>query len=262
MASTRDSTLGSVVIAVGGGSAIFAGVGSPTNKMIGVGFGPLPTDAELAAVERLFAERETDLQAEISSLADPALHARLVARGYEPRGFENVLGHPRTGVPPAASDGITVERAQRDDRPAWVDAAVAAFATPDTGGVGGDAIPQSKTLRCWLSFTVDVPGLECLAARSTVASSGMGRCASMTESPNCVAQARCPRTDVAACRPRSCGGGLRAREAGCAVAVVTTPAGVEVAAERATRGLLPVVSATTLGEVLYLRVRFASEMKS
>ncbi len=53
---------------------------------------------------RLFAARETDLQAEISTLADPALHARLVARGYEPRGFDNMLDHPRTGVLPAAPD--------------------------------------------------------------------------------------------------------------------------------------------------------------
>ncbi|MGE3507668.1 MAG: GNAT family N-acetyltransferase, partial [Vicinamibacterales bacterium] len=80
------------VVEVGGGVGVFAGPGSPTNKMIGVGFERLPRDQELEAVEALFAEREAPLQAEVATLANPLLHAQLTRRGYVPQGFENVLG--------------------------------------------------------------------------------------------------------------------------------------------------------------------------
>src|SRR6185436_15924301 len=86
MASSREPALGSVIVDVAAGVAVYAGAGSPTNKMIGVGFASLPADHELTHIERLFAERQAHLQAEVSSLADPALHAQLVARGYVPRG--------------------------------------------------------------------------------------------------------------------------------------------------------------------------------
>ena len=36
---------------IGGGVAVFAGPGSPSNKMIGVGFEGVPDEAELEAVE-------------------------------------------------------------------------------------------------------------------------------------------------------------------------------------------------------------------
>lgn len=54
--------------------------------MIGVGFGRVPPDAELDAVEALFTERGAPLQAEISTLADPEVHATLARRGYQLRG--------------------------------------------------------------------------------------------------------------------------------------------------------------------------------
>lgn len=165
VAEARDPVLGSAVIDVAGGVAVFAGAGSPTNKMIGLGFGQVPTEQELARIERVFAEHRADLQAEVSSLADPALHALLVARGYEPRGFENVLGHPLTNVSSGRPNDITVEHAVVEDQSAWVDAAVAAFAAPDTGGVGGDALPPSDELRRWMGPVIEVPGFECIAAR-------------------------------------------------------------------------------------------------
>ena len=89
---------GSEVIEIAGGVAVFAGAGSPTNKMIGVGFDGVPEAAALDRVERLFAAHGAPLQAEVSTLASPELHARLVERGYQPRGFENVLGHPLSGA--------------------------------------------------------------------------------------------------------------------------------------------------------------------
>src|SRR6516165_2247521 len=61
---------------VGGGVAVYAGPSSPMNKMIGVGFGPLPSDEQLQAVEEKLSSRSSPLQAEVSTLADPELGAR------------------------------------------------------------------------------------------------------------------------------------------------------------------------------------------
>ena len=165
---------GSDVVEIGGGVAVFAGVGSPTNKMIGVGFEGLPDAAALDAVERQFAAHGAPLQAEVSTLADPAFHACLVRRGYEPRGFENVLGHPLTAIEAAAPANVFIESVDAHDLQAWMDLLVTAFSAPDIGGVGGDAIPPSDELRRWLAITVTVPGFQLMCARVGKALAGGG----------------------------------------------------------------------------------------
>jgi hypothetical protein len=62
-------------------------------RMIGIGFAGRLDDTGLADVEQHFALRGARLQAEVSTLADPAVQGQLVARGYLPSGFDNVLGH-------------------------------------------------------------------------------------------------------------------------------------------------------------------------
>ena len=133
--------------------------------MIGVGFGRLPSDPELAEIEEAFSERDAMLQAEISTLADPALHARLVGRGYEPRGFENVLGHPLSGSERPSPGHIRIDQVEPGDLAEWMDAIVTAFASPDTGGVGGDAIPAPAELKKWFDITMSVAGFEGFVAR-------------------------------------------------------------------------------------------------
>src|SRR5687768_13360974 len=81
------------VVAIGGGVAVFSAPESPSNKMIGIGFHGCLDQAVLSDVEQYFAARGARLQAEVATLADPAVHQQLVARGYVPSGFENVLGH-------------------------------------------------------------------------------------------------------------------------------------------------------------------------
>lgn len=116
-------------------------------------------------MEAFFRERGAPLQAEVSTLADPALPALLVRRGYEPRGFENVLGHPLAALPAEAPPGIAIERAGPRDMPGFVEAVLTAFANPDVGGVGGDAIPPPDELRRWFTTTMAVPGFEGFVAR-------------------------------------------------------------------------------------------------
>ena len=213
---------GSDIIEIGGGVAVFAGSGSPTNKMIGVGFEGVPDAAALDAVERLFAAHGAPLQAEVSTLADPAFHACLVRRGYEPRGFENVLGHPLTDIETAAAN-IAIEPVDAGDLTAWMDVVTTAFAAPDTGGVGGDAIPPSDELRRWLGITVTVPGFQLISARIGKELAGGGS----LRIDGTIAQLAGAAT-LPAFRRRGVQSALLARRlataraAGCEVAVVTT----------------------------------------
>lgn len=108
----------SLVIPLAGGVASYAGPGSPMNKIAGLGFGGVPNESELDAIEREFAARDTPVHVEVASLADPALCELLTARGYLLVSFENVLGLALTDVPaPVIPDGITVRHSGTDDSP-------------------------------------------------------------------------------------------------------------------------------------------------
>lgn len=156
----RHPDYGTFVAEVGGGVAVFAGSGSPTNKMIGLGFDGKVDEAALADVEARFADRGAKLQAEISTLADPVLHAMLASRGYEPKGFENVLGHALVSLDDRRPSGVRIEPAGPSDMEAWADVVVMAFSHPDDGGVGGDEIPPPDELRRWFNLTMEVPGFQ------------------------------------------------------------------------------------------------------
>jgi len=154
-----------LVLEVGGGLVVLAGPASPANKMIGLGFDGPVGDGPLAEVEARFAARGARLQAEVSTLADPALHRQLCARGYVPSGFENVLGHPlATGVLPLPGH-IVVEPAAPADVPTLVEIMVEGFGHPDAGGVGGDELPPSEEIRRWFLVTTGVAGFRGYLAR-------------------------------------------------------------------------------------------------
>ncbi len=156
---------GRLAMAVAGGVAVYGGPDSPMNKLVGIGFdGPVATH-ELAHVEAQFAARSAALQAEVSTLADAELHAALCARGYVPHGFENVLGHPLGKHLVAAPLGITVTLLTPEEHAAFAEAMVAAVATPDHGGVGGDATPPADVIRRWVLAMLRVPGYRGYVAR-------------------------------------------------------------------------------------------------
>jgi len=146
---------------VGGGVAVYAGPSSPMNKMIGVGFGPVPSDEQLQAIEEKFAGRGAPLQVEMSTLADPALSARLTNRGYLLQGFEDVLG--RTIGPddadPFIDDAIQIAVMKHDDA-RWMDVLVTSFLNPDQQGVPAAALPPRHALDRALRDLTDVPGFR------------------------------------------------------------------------------------------------------
>jgi GNAT superfamily N-acetyltransferase len=214
--------LRSAVYDIGGGKAVFAGPQSPTNKMIGVGFAGVPADRAFERIEREFADRDAPLQAEVSTLADPELHGLLARRGYQPRGFENVLGHPLAGASPGDA-AICVERTPPEAFPKLIEILLTSFTTPDTGGVGGDQLPPADAIRDALVRSMSMAGCEGFAARVDGEVVGAAMFSIDGEVAQFNGAGTLPRfrrrgVQTALLRARL----RRAREAGCSVAVVVT----------------------------------------
>jgi GNAT superfamily N-acetyltransferase len=119
-----------------GGVACFAEPGSPYNKIAGLGFGGVPSIADLDEAEKAFVARATGVQIELAHLADPEIGALLTERGYRLESFENVLGLALTGdYEPAAPAGIEVRPSGDDEFDRWLDVVSDAAAHPDTQGL-------------------------------------------------------------------------------------------------------------------------------
>jgi ribosomal protein S18 acetylase RimI-like enzyme len=149
-----------------GGAAVFAGAGSPFNKVIGLGFaGPLEP-ADLAAIEAAYVARGAPIQVELSTLAEPSIAPLLTGRGYALVGFEDVLGRalaPADAAPPAGP----VEVAPTDDDPAWVRTVCAGFGAPDLGPEGGNTHESfsQETLERVFGHLLAAPGFRRYLAR-------------------------------------------------------------------------------------------------
>lgn len=124
------------VTPIAGGVASFAEAGSPLNKVAGMGFGGVPTGADLDKIERAFAERGAPVQVELANLVDPEIGALLTGRSYRLASFENVLGLPLTGEHTRVSPhGIEVRPSGDNEFEQWLDVVANGFAHPDAQGV-------------------------------------------------------------------------------------------------------------------------------
>ncbi|MFI5695380.1 GNAT family N-acetyltransferase [Kribbella sp. NPDC051586] len=124
------------VLPLAGGLASFADDDSPYNKVVGLGFGGVPTAEELAEVEHAYANCGAPVQVELSHLAGPEFATLLTERGYRLESFENVLGVALADkYDVAVPDGIAIRRSGDDEFDAWLDLMADAVAAPDTQGV-------------------------------------------------------------------------------------------------------------------------------
>ncbi|MDT5194875.1 MAG: hypothetical protein QOH20_1629 [Mycobacterium sp.] len=124
------------MLPLGSGLAVWAGAGSPLDKVVGVGMAGDFADAELDEVEQAFADRDTPVHFEVSTLADPAVVDRLTRRGYVLVGFENVLGLRLDPDRQAqVADGVEIHQVGPANIDTWCSVVVDGFATPDTQGV-------------------------------------------------------------------------------------------------------------------------------
>lgn len=120
---------------VAGTYALFDGVDSPLTQTFGLGlFGPAGA-AELTALEAFFTERGAPVMHEVSPLADPALPALLVGRGYVPIEYSSVLYRPLTAdyAPPAGAGPVTTRRIAPGEELLWAQTSAAGWATEHPG---------------------------------------------------------------------------------------------------------------------------------
>lgn len=215
-----------LALPLAGGFACATEVGSPMNKIVGLGFGGPVEQTALDEVERTLASLGVAAQVELSNLADPAVAALFTARGYRLVGFENVLGCPlpRT-LPGPAVDGVEIRPAGAGDLDSWIESVVDGFAHPDDEGVPThEDFPRDIVEKAVRDF-VDAGAVAYLARYDgDVAGGGSMRIT------NGVAQLTGAAT-VPAHRRRGVQTGLLAARlrdaeaAGCDVAVVTTAPG-------------------------------------
>ncbi|MFI5889532.1 GNAT family N-acetyltransferase [Actinoplanes sp. NPDC051513] len=135
-AARRRSEQAGFALPIAGGVASYAEPDSPLNKVAGLGFAGPADPADLERIEHAYAGRGAPVQAEVASLADPALLDLLAERGYRLVSFENVLGRAlidvAATVPPP---GIDVRPSGDDEFGAWLAVVVEASLHPDTQGV-------------------------------------------------------------------------------------------------------------------------------
>ena len=143
---------GGVVFVCGlaGGVAACSGPDSPLTKVVGLGFGGMPGEDELARVEAEFAARGAAVQVELCALAESGIAERLTRRGYALVGLENVLGRELDGRAAWREPReIAIERSGPAELDSWIEIVVEAFAEPDAQGVashesfGHDEMRQS-----------------------------------------------------------------------------------------------------------------------
>ena len=129
-----------VSIPIGGGAAVFTGLGAPVNKVIGVGFaGPL-NPSDLDVVEQAFLERRSSVRFEVATLADPSVGQLLTERGYRLIGFENVLGVRASARVSESAADFTVEPLTPATTDTWFEVIVDGFSTPD----GSAVLPEEQ----------------------------------------------------------------------------------------------------------------------
>jgi GNAT superfamily N-acetyltransferase len=135
-AAERRTARPGFAIPLAGGMATFADVGSPCNKVVGLGFAGVPSAGELDEIEHAFAGRGTAVQVELAHLGDPAIAEVLTGRGYRLVSFENVLGRLLSAdIRPETPAGVEVRLSGDDEFQAWLDVVAEGVAEADTEGV-------------------------------------------------------------------------------------------------------------------------------
>ncbi|HET9256153.1 MAG TPA: GNAT family N-acetyltransferase [Pseudonocardiaceae bacterium] len=162
------------VMPIAGGVASFAEEGSPLNKVVGLGFGEVPSSAALDEIERAFTARGAPVQVELAHLADPAIGALLTSRGYRLTSFENVLGlaldrEPERVTPP----GVEVRPSGEEEFEPWLDVVAEGFAHPDIQGVPShEEFPREVVARVMRDLTAAAGVMRYVALREGILAGG------------------------------------------------------------------------------------------
>lgn len=138
-----------IALPISGGTGVYAGPGSPMNKLIGLCLNEPLNEKELETIEREWRERNEPVRVEISALAVPDAVLALSKRGYQLHGFENLLGlhigRPTWGGNTFAT-GVTVNKVTPAEEKQWLDIVVTAFLHMDGTGSVADEMPPREVL--------------------------------------------------------------------------------------------------------------------
>jgi GNAT superfamily N-acetyltransferase len=102
--------IGSAVEPIAGGHMIFAGLGSPIGRAVGMGFDAPVTDADFDRLENFYYSRKAPAQIDYCPLSDPSLLEIARKRGYGIAELNNVLARkldPSETFPPGP-EGFTI----------------------------------------------------------------------------------------------------------------------------------------------------------
>jgi hypothetical protein len=134
----RRPDRGDAVEPIGGGYAVFTGIGSPISQATAVGMGGPVAESDLERLESFYFERGCPAKVLVCPMADPGVGDWLGRRGYRPVEFENVLVRPLDLVEPAPPlpPEMVVRRAGPDEAELYVSTVVTGFfeggeVTPD-----------------------------------------------------------------------------------------------------------------------------------
>jgi GNAT superfamily N-acetyltransferase len=99
--------IGSAVEPIAGGHMIFAGLGSPIGRAVGMGFDAPVTEADFDRLENFYYSRKAPAQLDYCPLTDPSLLEVARKRGYGIAELNNVLARkldPTETFPPGPQD--------------------------------------------------------------------------------------------------------------------------------------------------------------
>jgi GNAT superfamily N-acetyltransferase len=127
--------VGVAIRAIGGGIAVFAGIGSPVTQAIGVGLDGAVTETELDRLEDFFWSRGAAAELEVCPLVDLSLYQLFAERDYRLTEVSNVLVRElaaggQTDFAPAGAGvaGVTVRGAEPNEGMLWTSTVAQGFA--------------------------------------------------------------------------------------------------------------------------------------
>ena len=130
--------IGSAVEPIAGGHMIFAGLGSPIGRAVGMGFAAPVTEADFDQLENFYYSRKAPAQLDYCPLTDLSLLEIARKRGYTIAELNNVLARkldPKESFPPSP-EGFTI-RAGRPEEALAFSAILRESFFPDGGEPSG-----------------------------------------------------------------------------------------------------------------------------
>ena len=123
------SEVGAAAEAVGGGHMVFAGLGSPVGRAVGMGLDRPMTAEDLDRIEAFYRAHHAPAQVDVCPLHDPALFEVMKQRGYAIAELNNVLWRRllRNENFPAGPAEIEFRRARDDEGDAIADILALSF---------------------------------------------------------------------------------------------------------------------------------------